>query len=235
MNPMHYIPVTAVLSLIAIECLAQRPPLPEQYLDPRPPAQRYPGAAPIYPPVPPPTLRDFSLIYIDEPEPTEFKINDIVTVIVSEKSQVTVNSRFNRQRRAELSAELAEFVRLNNNRLENAATTSPAIDGSVDERLQSTGQVTEAEGVTYRIAATIVDIRPNGNLVLEARKRIDANDDLWEYTLHGEVRFEDVSRTNTVLSENIANLNIEKRMKGRVYSSTARRWGTKLLDWIWPF
>ncbi|HCS52341.1 MAG TPA: flagellar biosynthesis protein FlgH, partial [Planctomycetaceae bacterium] len=84
-------------------------------------------------------------------------------------------------------------------------------------------------------AATIVDIRPNGNIVLEARKSIDANDDLWEYTLHGEIRFEDIAVNNTVLSENIANLNIEKRQKGRVHSSTNRRWGTKIMDVIWPF
>jgi len=184
---------------------------------------------------PPPTLRDFAWIYIDHPEPKAFKINDIVSVIVSERSEVTLNSRFNRQRNASLKSELKEFVKLDGLTLVNDAETSPTIDMNQQERIQSTGQVTDQEGITYRIAATVVDIRPNGNLVLEARKKINANDDLWEYTLHGEVRYEDVLVNNTVLSENIANLNIEKRMHGRVQSSTGRRWGNKLIDTFWPF
>lgn len=183
----------------------------------------------------PPTIRDFSWIHIDHPVERAFKVNDIVTVIVSERSEVILNSRFNRQRNATLKSELREFIRLDGFSLQNAARTSPTIDLNQQERLQSMGQVTDQEGITYRIAATIVDIRPNGNLVLEARKKIDANDDLWEYTLHGEVRYEDVLRNNTILSENIANLNIEKRQQGRVKSSTGRRWGNTLIDRFWPF
>ena len=186
-------------------------------------------------PLPPPTVRDFSWTYIDHPVDRSFKINDIVTVLVSERSEVTLNSRFNRQRNASLKSELKNFVKLDDDWiLRNAAKTSPTIDMNQQERLQSTGQVTDQEGITYRIAATVVDIRPNGNLVLEARKKINANDDLWEYTLHGEVRFEDVLRNNTVLSENIANLNIEKKLEGRVNSSTGRRCGNKLIDMFWP-
>ncbi len=185
---------------------------------------------------PPATIRDHSWIYIDEQEPREFKVNDIVSVIVSEKSEVTLNSRFNRQRTSTFTSELKEFVRLNPGlTLENSASTSPGIDANQQDRIQATGQVTDAEGITYRIAATIVDIRPNGNLILEARKKIHAGDDWWEYTLHGEIRYEDVLSNNTVLSENIANLNIEKRQEGRNYSSVKRRWGTKLYDLLWPF
>lgn len=184
---------------------------------------------------PPATVRDFSWTYIDQPTDRAFKVNDIVTVLVSERSEVTLNSRFNRQRNASFKSELKEFIKLDGFAIENSASTSPTIDTNQQERIQSTGQVTDQEGITYRIAATIVDIRPNGNLVLEARKKINANDDLWEYTLHGEVRYEDVLRNNTVLSENIANLNIEKRLQGRVHSSTGRRWGNKMIDMFWPF
>ena len=201
------------------------PPLPGEFAYGHPPL-----------PMPPaPTVRDFSWIYIDHPTDRAFKVNDIVTVIVSERSEVTLNSRFNRQRNASLKSELKEFVKLDGLTLRNSATTSPTIDMNQQERIQATGQVTDQEGITYRIAATVVDIRPNGNLVLEARKKINANDDLWEYTLHGEVRYEDVLRNNTVLSENIANLNIEKRLQGRVHASTGRRWGNKLIDMFWPF
>lgn len=184
----------------------------------------------------PPTVKDYSLIYIDEPEPREYKIHDIVTVIVSEKSEVTLNSRFNRQRTGQLTAELKEFVKIGpEGNLENAAANSPTIDASLAGRLQNSGQVTEQEGITYRIAATVVDILPNGNMVLEARKEIDANGDAWEYRLTGTIRFEDILTNNTVLSENVANLQIAKKQRGRIRNSTGMAWGLKLYDLIRPF
>ena len=181
-------------------------------------------------------IRDYSWVYIDAPEPREVKVHDIVTIIVDEKSEVTLNSRFNRQRSESLKAELKDFVRFGSTgNLMNAAANQPTIDTNLQGRLNSTGQVTDQEGIRYRIAATVVDVRPNGNLVLEARKTIQTNSDLWEYRLTGEVRSEDINLDNTALSENIANLSIDKQQKGKVYDSTKRPWGVILYDMLSPF
>jgi len=151
-------------------------------------------------------IRDYSRIYIEQPQPREIKVHDIITIVVNEKAEVTLNSRFNRQRQANLKAELKEFMRLGESgNLTTAADNQPAIDATLNGRLQSTGSVKDSEGVRYRIAAMVVDIRPNGNLILEAKKSFQQNDDFWEYSLTGILRFEDIQSNNTALSENIAN------------------------------
>jgi len=183
----------------------------------------------------PARVKEYSWIYIDTPEPRQIKLNDIVTIIIDEKSEVTLNSRFNRQRTESFIAELKEFVRLESLRLGNVASTEPSIDTTLQERLQTTGQLTDKEGLQTRIAASVVDVLPNGNIVVEARKMIQSNQELWEYTLTGTMRSIDISQNNTVLSEHIANLNIKKTQKGKVYDSTKRRWGTYLIDLFWPF
>lgn len=181
-------------------------------------------------------VRDFSWIHIDAPEPHQIHVHDIVTILVDEKSQVTLNSRFNRQRNATLKAELKEFIRLDEDlNLANAALNAPTVDSTLQSRLNSTGEVTDREGIQYRIAATVVDVLPNGNIVLEARKSIRTNWDVWEYSLTGMIRSEDINRDNTALSENIANLNIVKKQRGKVYDSTKRPWGIMLYDWLSPF
>ncbi len=181
-------------------------------------------------------VRDYSWTFIDAPEQREIKVHDIVTVIVDDKSEATINSRFNRTKNTNLKAELKEFVRINEaDNLENAAKNEPTIDAQSTSRLNSTGQVTDQEGMRFHIAATVVDVLPNGILVLEARKSIRSNRDLWEYSLTGEVRSIDVTRNNTVLSEQIANLHIEKHQRGKVYSSTKRPWGVVLYDLLSPF
>lgn len=117
-------------------------------------------------------IRDYSWIYIEPPVPPEIKLHDIVTIIVDEKSEVIMNSKFNRQRRSNLKAELKEFIRLGNTgNLANAAANAPTIDAQLQGTLNSTGQLTDQEGIKYRIAATVVDVLPNGVLQLEARKK----------------------------------------------------------------
>jgi flagellar basal body L-ring protein FlgH len=62
-----------------------------------------------------------------------------------------------------------------------------------------------------RVAATVVDILPNGVLVLAAHKWIVDNNDLWAYMLTGKVDPKRVS-DGSVLSENIADLIISKQL-----------------------
>ena len=181
-------------------------------------------------------MRDYSRIYIEELQPREIMLHEIITIVVNEKAEVTLDSRFNRQRQANIKAELKEFMRLNDaGNLTNAANNQPTIDATLNNRLQSTGSVKDSEGVRYKIAAMVVDIRPNGNLVLEARKTFQLEDDAWEYSLTGILRVEDILANNTALSENIALLNIYKRRRGKVHNSTRRAWGVKLYDIIFPF
>ena len=175
-------------------------------------------------------------MYVKAPEKRVFKVHDIITIIVSEKLQDTRQSRFNRQRNATLKAAINEFIRLGKDgNLRPAALDSPTIDTNLTGRIQSTGKKTEKEGVTYRIAATIVDILPNGNLVLEARKRIRSDRDITEYTLSGIIRHIDVQENNTAQSEDIANLRIDLKRNGKTYDSTRRSWGTRLVDLFFPF
>ena len=196
-----------------------------------------PGAEELFfGPRTPRQMRDFSWIYIDSPQPREIQVHDIITILVDEKSEVTINSRFNRQRTATLKAELKEFIRINDaGNLGNAASNQPTIDGNLQNRLQSNGGLTDQEGIRYRIAATIVDVLPNGNIVLEARKSIRSNRDLWEYSLTGVLRSQDIAQNNTAVSEDIANLRIVKRQRGKVYNSTRLPWGSRLWDMIFPF
>jgi flagellar L-ring protein precursor FlgH len=171
----------------------------------------------------PPLMRDYSWIHIDNPEPRQVKVHDIITVIVDEKAESTSDNQYNRQKNGLLKAQLQNFVRIDSSgNLNIAAENSPTIQGRLQSNLQSRGQVSSREGVRYRIAATVVDVLPNGTIILEARKTIRTNKDVWEYRLTGRLRTQDVLANNTVLSENIAEMEIVKSEKGRLRDSTRR-------------
>ena len=181
-------------------------------------------------------MRDLSWTFIDSPKPKKLNVHDIITVIVDEKSEVTQDSLYNRQRNAVLKAQLKQFIRINEDfNLDTAAENSPTIDSQLRSQLNTQGQAKSREGMRYRIAATVTEVLPNGTIVLEARKMIRTNKDLWEYTLTGRIRAEDINGNNTVLSENIAEMNITKQEQGKIRDSSKRGWFTRLYDFLLPF
>ncbi|MBI1344766.1 hypothetical protein GC163_00605 [bacterium] len=191
---------------------------------------------PMLPPVP--MVRDYSWIYIEAPPPPELiKVHDILTIEVDEKAEVIVNSRFNRQRNGSFTAQLKEFVRLRSDgpTIENTAATEPSINATLQNRLQTIGQLTDTEGITYKIAATVVDVLPNGTIVLEARKSIRTNQDLFEYRLTGRIDKGKIRPDRSARSEDIAELKIDRLQRGKVFDSTKTNWGTQILDIIFPF
>ena len=182
------------------------------------------------------SIRDHSWTYIDQQLPRTIKRHDIIKIIVDEKSETTLRSGFDRQQTTNFLAELREFVRIGETgNLTNAANNQPTVDANVTGRMRNQGRVTDQEGMRYRIAASVIKVLPNGNLLLYARKSIRSDRDVWSFTVTGTVASTSVSRAGTVLSEDIANLNIVKKRQGKVYSSTKWRWGTRLYDMFWPF
>jgi flagellar L-ring protein precursor FlgH len=86
------------------------------------------------------------------------------------------------------------------------------------------------DGLKFRIQARVVDIRPNGHLVLEAHQKFKINEDDWERSISGIVDPRDVLPNNSVLSENVAELSIFKRERGEVRDGYRRGWLFLLLD-----
>jgi flagellar L-ring protein precursor FlgH len=193
--------------------------------------------APPSPLGPPLTVRDYSWIYIEPPPPPpQIKVHDILTIEVDEKAEVIVNSRFNRQRNGTYKVQLKDFIAFGDNgKLLNSASTTPGIEGLMQNRLQTIGQNTDSEGITYKIAATVVDVLPNGTILLEARKSIRTNQDYFEYRLTGKVDKGKIKPDRTARTEDIADLQIQRMQRGKIFDSTKVNWGTRILDLITPF
>jgi len=174
-------------------------------------------------------------ICAETPRLRTFKVGDVITV-VQEASETNGNSTYNRQRNGQYTAQLAQFIRINSQgNLDNAALNSSEIDEVLQRRLQSTGQVTKSESTKYRIGATVLEVLPDGVLVLEAHKSWVDNEDLWEYTLAGKVDPKGVSPDGTILSKNVADLSISKILHSKLTDSTKRAWFIRLNDYIGRF
>jgi len=66
--------------------------------------------------------------------------------------------------------------------------------------------------------------------VLEAHQEFRNNDEIWERSLSGIIRPEDILPNNTVLSEDVSELRIAKTERGQVRDGYRRGWLYRLMD-----
>jgi flagellar L-ring protein precursor FlgH len=192
-----------------------------------------PFLSPLTAPVP---MRAMSLVAVIPTPPKKIQVHDIVSILVSERSEVIQNAQFMRQKNITFVAQLRQWVRIDDHfRLRPAALDSPQINTQLRSQMQAFGNNRSSELMTFRIAATVVDVLPNGNLVLEAKKTIQTNEDLWSYTLTGICRSQDIQANNEIMSERIVDLKTIKNEYGKVPSSTARGYLMRLYDYFLPF
>ena len=185
-----------------------------------------------------PTLEQSSWIYHRPRPQREVRVHDLVTVLVDEKSVVTSDGEVQRRKSALYDAILNDFVILKGFKAIKPSPQSqgdPRVQGQLTQLYRAEGEMETRQLLQLSISAEVIDIRPNGNLVLEARQRIRVNNEVWEVALSGICRRKDIDGNNSLRSEKIHNLQIFKRQRGHVRDSFRRGWFIRLLDLLHPF
>ncbi len=121
------------------------------------------------------------------------QVGDIVTVIIVEDASASSQSQ------SKLTKETSsDFSGTGSGQLDFIRLFGAKMDYSKEH--QGKGQTTQSGKMNARITAEIVEIRPNGNLVVEGSRMVKINEDVDEITLRGVIRPADIAADNTVLS-----------------------------------
>lgn len=184
--------------------------------------------------------RDTSFFSVPEPEPRTIRKHDLVTIVVREESAFSIQGTTDTKRDSAIEAKIDEFVKLklSNFEIKGGAigANPPSLKASGNRTFKGEATVDRTESLTTRITGEVVDVKPNGTLVLQARKSIKTDDEEQQMTLTGTCRVEDITAAdNTVLSTQLYDLRAEKTHKGAVRSATKRTWLNNILDAISPF
>lgn len=160
---------------------------------------------------------------------------DIVTVLIAE----TQNVRNQEQSDLSKATNLNYKVNLFDLKPEAFSSLPMTVDADSTDGFVGQAKYEKSGAFTARLAAMVVDVLPNGNLVVSGRReiRIDNETKLIEFS--GVVRRYDISAANTVASELVANATVTYKGSGPLTNSTNRRgigsWIHDLFSWLWPF
>lgn len=181
---------------------------------------------------------DVSLVAVPVPKPKLMQKHDLLTIIVREESNYSSEATADTKKSAGFDAKISSFPKFNlaDFALESAIgdyTPRLAADGS--RNYKGEGTVDRKDVLTARIQAEVVDVKPNGTLVLQARKRIKTDEEEQLFVLTGICRVQDITPDNTVLSTQLYDSDVRKTHTGVVRDSTKRGWVPRAIDWINPF
>ena len=164
------------------------------------------------------------------------RIGDIITIAISESSTENKNNSTATERKSSLSAAITAFLYPGGaTPLLTKGGSLPAMAYNSDHIHNGNGTISDSETIVAQIAVKIIDVLPNGNLVVEGRRETSFSMEHQTIVLRGVVRPYDVLSNNTVFSYNVADATIQIIGKGTVSDSQNKGWFNRIWDKINPF
>lgn len=182
--------------------------------------------------------RTISFFAVPEAEPKTLKKHDLITIVIRESTEMNSESNSEMKKDADLDARLEEWpkVNLKEFQVQSGTGANPIGVRALGSRnFKGEAKVDRTDTFTTRIAAEVIDVKPNGTVALQARKFIKHGDEEQEYLLTGVCRAADITPDNSILSTQVHNLTVITNTKGAVTDTTKRGFIPKLLDSINPF
>ena len=161
------------------------------------------------------------------------RIGDIITVILQERTNSTKTASTTTAKEADVSISAPTIFGAGVTR-GGKDILSAGIDASRD--FTGEGDSTQSNSLTGQISVTVVDVFPNGNLMIRGEKLLTLNQGSEHVRISGIVRASDVTPTNTVFSTQVANARIIYGGQGVLADANTKGWIQRVFDsnW-WPF
>lgn len=161
-----------------------------------------------------------------------FQVGDVITVLLDERTQGSRSTSTNVSREAKnnivpsgVSTVLGNIKGIPQGLNFNDSSNKSSGTGSADQTATLTGS----------LAVSVVEVLPNGNLVVRGEKQLSMSEGSEVIQVSGVIRPADVSPNNTVLSRRLAHSQIAYRGSGDLAAASSPGWGTKFLNRVWPF
>ena len=203
-----------------------------------PGAQRPATTGPSHP-FAPLSLADPRLTAVSQiPIAKEWAVEDLVQVVVVEQSTEKIDQRRDLEKEGLAKVEVAEFANFDIGSFTFSPSTSPDLPGfeiGAEKEFEGQGRYSRKDQMSDRFTAKVAEVKPNGNLIIEARVVRNWSGDQTEITLTGVVNPEWITSSGSILSTQIADLKIDKVHSGAVEDTTQRGFFAEVLNFLFAF
>jgi flagellar L-ring protein precursor FlgH len=164
------------------------------------------------------------------------RVGDIVTIIVQQNNSATRNNNTTTAKQTAVDASIASFLYgPAASGLLTKGGAYPAMNFTGKNTYSGGGQINNAETITDQVAVRVIDVLPNGNLVVEGRRHTAFSDEKQDAVLRGTIRYDDIMANNTIYSYNVADASIQFVSHGTITNSQRKGWFNRFWDKVNPF
>jgi flagellar L-ring protein precursor FlgH len=166
------------------------------------------------------------------------KRGDIVTVVLEIDEEAEISNQTSRSRSGSESMNVPSLFGLPqriDKKMPDGATMAEAVSIGSSSQSGGDGSVSRSEKLMLRVAATVIDVLPNGVLSIKGSQELRVNFEMRELLVSGYVRPEDISRQNEVTYDKIASARVSYGGRGQITDVQQPRYGLQVLDAILPF
>lgn len=158
-------------------------------------------------------------------------LNDAITVVVSVQSNAAQSGSVDSERNFSANSAISGLAGAL-----STTGTNPLLAASSASSLKGTGSTSSSTAFTTSLTGQVIEVLPNGNLVIEASRQIDMNNQHEEVIVRGIARPGDISPLNSVASTSLSALQIEVKGKG-IISDSVRPPNplTRAILWLFGF
>ena len=171
-----------------------------------------------------------------------FSVGDLITIDVGESSSLAASQNSVRNRQSQVENAVKQFLFANS----KMGTHNGELPGTEIESKSSNkggGSIANTQNLKGRVSVVVIDVLPNGVLVLEGARMVTFSGESYYAVLKGMVRQEDIGAgfreglryRNIVSSQYIADAQIEFVSKGSLNDAQKESWYQKIASMINPF
>lgn len=158
-------------------------------------------------------------LYQDYPD---YEMGDIITVVIEEDASAIQSANSDASQSSEYSADegggILDFI--------------PFFDFSYSDSESADGATQRSGTLEADITTQVVELKENGNLKIQGKKRVKINGEIQTIVLEGVIRPQDINFDNEVSSKRVSNANIEYEGEGVVGDKQEPGVLTRLFNFI---
>ena len=173
---------------------------------------------------------------------TARQVGDVLTIVINEKSAVDNETKRDNDKKNDRTATASASLTSNTmakwfGKTPKNTFTAPTgtVASSAETKFQGQADYTATRSVTDSITVTVYDVLPNGNLVIMGARERRIDGETQVVNISGIVRPTDVTFTNTVTSEQVAEFQMVTAVKGADASFAKPGWLSSFFNFFSPW
>ncbi|MEO5357733.1 MAG: flagellar basal body L-ring protein FlgH [Nitrospirae bacterium YQR-1] len=164
------------------------------------------------------------------------RLNDLVTINITESVKANNKEETTGTKSSSVNDGITGLFNVSaaSLGLSNGSASSNQLKGSAKNSFSGKGETKQEAKLVATITAKVIEMLPNGNLVIDSRKEVTINYETQILVLQGIIRPDDVDSSNSVSSSKVADARLYLVGDGYLQELQSPGWLVRLWDKISP-